>query len=171
VISTIHANSVLQVSERFLSMIDPAHRADSEFLLAHFLRVVIHQRLVRRLCSCARPLTADLIEGVQAQALRLTGGLIQPREGLRHKVGCTRCAGLGYSGRVAAHETLHVPADEGMRGRFVKAFKNHNLELPVDLHTENGVEYTSRLQTLQTLMDQGLVDWPSVLQALGVTGD
>ncbi|PZO24830.1 MAG: hypothetical protein DCE88_14265, partial [Betaproteobacteria bacterium] len=78
--------------------------------------------------------------------------------------------GLGYSGRVAAHETMHVPAEETMRGRFVKAFKNHNLELPVDLCEENGVDYTSRLQTLQTLLDQGMVDWPSVLQILGVAG-
>jgi len=171
VISTIHANSVLQVSERFLSMIDPAHRADSEFLLAHFLRVVIHQRLVRRLCSCAKPVQGEMLEHFQSQAVRLTGGLIQPRTGLRHKVGCTRCAGLGYSGRVAAHETMHVPAEETMRGRFVKAFKSHNLELPVDLCEENGVDYTSRLQTLQTLLDQGMVDWPSVLQILGVAGD
>ncbi|WP_394673459.1 GspE/PulE family protein [Limnobacter sp.] len=171
VISTIHANSVLQVSERFLSMIDPAHRADSEFLLAHFLRVVIHQRLVRRLCSCAKPVQGEILDMFHSQAYRLTGGLILPRVGLRQKVGCTRCAGLGYSGRVAAHETMHVPVDESMRGRFVKAFKSHNLELPVDLCTENGVDYTSRLQTLQTLLDQGLVDWPSVLQVLGVAGD
>lgn len=171
VISTIHANSVLQVSERFLSMIDPSHRADSEFLLAHFLRVVIHQRLVRRLCSCSKPVPNDELQNYQAQALRLTGGLITPREGLRHKVGCTRCAGLGYSGRVAAHETMHVPPTETMRARFVKAFKGHNLELPVDLCEDNGVEYTSRIQTLQTLMDQGLMDWPSVLQSLGMVGE
>ena len=112
-----------------------------------------------------------MLEHFQSQAFRLTGGLIQPRAGLRHKVGCTRCAGLGYSGRVAAHETMHVPAEETMRGRFVKAFKSHNLELPVDLCEENGVDYTSRLQTLQTLLDQGMVDWPSVLQILGVAGD
>lgn len=171
VISTIHANSVLQVSERFLSMIDPAHRADSEFLLAHFLRVIIHQRLVRRLCACAKPMSLQALEQAQSQALRLAGGLVQPRAGARQIVGCTRCAGLGYSGRVAAHETLHVPPDEAMRGRFVRAFKSHNLELPIDLNAENGVVYTSRLQTLQTLMDLGLVDWASVMQLLGVAGD
>ena len=167
VISTIHANSVIQVSERFLSMIDSAHRADSEFLIAHFLRMVIHQRLIRRLCACAKPVTADEIEQIQPHSLRLTGGLIQPRLGLKKRGGCTRCASSGYSGRVAAHETLHVPANEGMRSSFVRAFRNHELELPVDLRTENGVEYTSRLQTLQNLMDQGLVDWQSVAQLFG----
>lgn len=152
-------------------MIDPAHRADSEFLLAHFLRMVIHQRLVRRLCGCARPVDAAGLDAAKALAIRATGGLVTPRVGLKHAVGCTRCGGSGYSGRVAAHETLHVPANESMRGKFVRAFKNHNLELPVDLNEENGVEYTSRLQTLQTLMDQGLVDLPSVLKVLGVSGD
>jgi len=167
VISTIHANSVIQVSERFLSMIDPSHRADSEFLIAHFLRMVVHQRLMRRLCSCARLMYNDEVEQLQAHTLRLTGGLIQARPGLKKKVGCTRCASSGYSGRVAAHETLHVPNNESMRANFVRAFKHHELELPIDLREENGVEYTSRLETLQTLMDQGLVDWLSVAQLFG----
>ncbi|HEX4918284.1 MAG TPA: ATPase, T2SS/T4P/T4SS family [Limnobacter sp.] len=168
VISTIHANSVIQVSERFLSMIDPAHRLDSEFLLAHFLRMVVHQRLVRKLCSCARPLTEQEMGLATLQCLRLTGGLLQPRAGLRRAVGCTRCSGQGYSGRVAAHETIHIPNDEHMRSRFVRAFKSHSIELPVDLRPDNGVEVTTRVETLQTLMDQGLVDLSSVFQALGV---
>lgn len=167
VISTIHANSVLQVSERFLSMIDSAHRADSEFLLAHFLRIVIHQRLVRRLCSCASLVGPETLEALQIQAIRATGQLIQPRHGLRHAVGCTRCNGLGYSGRVAVHETMHIPADEQMRARFVRAFRSHQIELPADLNAGNGIELTNRFQTLQVLMDEGLIDWPSVMQILG----
>jgi type II secretory ATPase GspE/PulE/Tfp pilus assembly ATPase PilB-like protein len=168
VISTIHANSVIQVTERFLSMIDASHRSDSEFLIAHFLRMIIHQRLMRRLCSCAKPMHNDEIEQINPGIATLTGGLIQARTGLKKKTGCTRCLGTGYSGRVAAHETLHIPADQAMRAKFVRAFKNHELELPIDLREENGVEYTSRLQTLQTLMDQGLIDWPSVAQLFGV---
>jgi len=168
VISTIHANSVIQVTERFLSMIDSSHRSDSEFLIAHFLRMIIHQRLMRRLCSCAKPMHNDEIENINPSISTLTGGLIEARPGLKKKTGCTRCLGTGYSGRVAAHETLHIPADQAMRAKFVRAFKNHELELPVDLREENGVEYTSRLQTLQTLMDQGLIDWPSVAQLFGV---
>ena len=168
VISTIHANSVIQVTERFLSMIDSAHRADSEFLIAHFLRMIVHQRLMRRLCSCAKPMHNDEIEQINPGIVQLTGGLIQARPGLKKKTGCTRCLGSGYSGRVAAHETLHIPVDEDMRAKFVRAFKNHELELPIDLREENGVEYTSRLKTLQTLMDQGLIDWQSVAQLFGV---
>lgn len=168
VISTIHANSVIQVTERFLSMIDSAHRADSEFLIAHFLRMIIHQRLVRRLCACAKPMQNDEIEQLNTKIQLITGGLIQARPGLKKKTGCSHCLGSGYSGRVAAHETLHVPQDEEMRAKFVHAFKNHELELPIDLREENGVDYTSRLQTLQTLMDQGLMDWPSVAQSFGV---
>lgn len=168
VISTIHANSVIQVTERFLSMIDSAHRSDSEFLIAHFLRMIVHQRLMRRLCSCAKPMHNDEIEQINPGIVQLTGGLIQARTGLKKKTGCTRCLSSGYSGRVAAHETLHIPADEGMRAKFVRAFKNHELELPIDLREENGVEYTSRLKTLQTLMDQGLIDWQSVAQLFGV---
>jgi type II secretory ATPase GspE/PulE/Tfp pilus assembly ATPase PilB-like protein len=169
VISTIHANSVIQVTERFMSMIDQAHRADAEFLMAHFLKMVVHQRLIRRLCSCAKLVNDEEIEQAQAHALRLTGGLIHVHHSLKKKVGCTRCAGTGYFGRVAAHETLHVPNNENMRSKFVRAFKHNELELPVNLIPDNGVEYTSRLKTLQTLMDQGLVDWHSVAQLFGGT--
>lgn len=171
VISTIHANSVTQVSERFLSMIDPVHRADSEFLIAHYLRMVVHQRLMRRLCHCAVHIDQKTLDRIQMQTQRLTGGLLAPTPSMRCAVGCARCSGTGYSGRLAVHETLHVPNEEGMRGRFVRAFKNHLLELPVDLTEVNGVEYTSRLQTLQVLMDHGLVDWLTVGQLFGGVED
>ncbi|HEX4843354.1 MAG TPA: ATPase, T2SS/T4P/T4SS family [Limnobacter sp.] len=168
VISTIHANSALQVTERFLSIIDPVHREDSEFLLAHYLRLVIHQRLVRRLCSCARECTHEELAQMQTLAAQRTGGLIQPQMGARKAQGCGRCNSTGYFGRVAAHETMHVPSDEDMRGKFIRAFRDKKIELPVDLVPEHGVEYISRVRTLEVLLNNGLVDWATVEQALGV---
>lgn len=169
VISTIHANSAIQVTERFLSMIDPVHREDSEFLIAHYLRLVVHQKLIRRLCSCAVPLNADESVATSERASRLTGGLVQLAGGeLKKALGCARCGGSGYWGRVAAHETMNIPTDEDMRGRFVKAFRAKQVELPADLVPDNGIEYFSRLNTLETLLKHGVVDWPTVEKALGV---
>lgn len=170
VISTLHANSVLQVTERFLSIIDQSHREDAKFLLAHYLKVIVHQKLVRRLCICAQVVTGSEYELVKEQASRLTGGLIQLKAGVKHKVGCPNCVG-GYLGRASAHETLAVPHDEHMRGRFVQAMNADRLELPADLHAENGVDFISRLETLQILLDNGVVDWPTACKTLGLQED
>ncbi|HEX4879502.1 MAG TPA: ATPase, T2SS/T4P/T4SS family [Limnobacter sp.] len=168
VISTIHANSAIQVTERFLSIIDPVHREDSEFLIAHYLRLVIHQKLVRRLCSCAVPASPGEVEAMQQRAYKLTGGLVNLGHGLKKAHGCARCGNTGYWGRVASHETLHIPNEEAMRSRFVKAFRNKQVELPADLVPDNGVEYVSRINTLELLLNHGVVDWPTVEKALGV---
>lgn len=169
VISTLHANSVLQVQERFLSIIDPVYRQDAEFLLAHYLRLIMHQRLVVRLCSCAQPLQAKEFDDLQECIDRLTGGVFHLSRQARRAQGCERCQGSGYLGRVAAHETVHVPMEEHSRSQFVKALQTHALELPADLTESNGVEYISRATTLQTLMDQGVVDWPTVARCLGLS--
>ena len=168
VISTIHANSVLQVSERFLSIIDNSHREDAEFLLAHYLRLAIHQRLERKLCVCAEPLTQTELEEIEVVETRVTGGLIKVREGLKKAVGCAKCEGTGYRGRVAVHETMHIAKQEDIRAKFVRAFKGHQIELPADLHMGNGVEFISRFETYQTLLNNGVIDWPTVVKSVGV---
>lgn len=170
VISTIHANSVIQVPERFLSLIDPQHRSDSEFLLAHFLKLVIHQRLVRKLCKCAVELNEDELADLQFDMERSTGGLMKARSGFKRACGCTRCEGTGYYSRVVAHETLSVPPIEHMRNKFIRAFKDKELELPINLNSDNGVDYISRLDTLQTLLNEGVMDWPTARQVLGLGG-
>ncbi|HEY1057503.1 MAG TPA: ATPase, T2SS/T4P/T4SS family [Limnobacter sp.] len=168
VISTIHANSAVQVTERFLSMIDPVHRADSEFLIAHYLRLVIHQKLMPKLCTCAQHCSEEERTQIGQHMARTTGGLLTLPGGLKKALGCSRCQGSGYKGRIAAHETLHIPADEESRSRFVQAFRAGRVELPADLVLENGIEFISRLNTLQTLLEQGLLDWPTVMKSLGV---
>lgn len=168
VISTIHANSAIQVTERFLSIIDPVHREDSEFLLAHYLRLVIHQKLARRLCTCCVDINPIEAHALRERASLLTGGLIKLGKHLKKSNGCSRCGGSGYWGRVAAHETMNIPAEESMRSRFVKAFRARQIELPADLVAENGIEYFSRLNTLETLLNNGVLDWPTVEQALGI---
>lgn len=169
VISTIHANSALQVTERFLSMIDPAHRADSEFLIGHYLRLVVHQKLLKKLCSCALPCSDEELADIQFEASRTVGGLIEPRPGLRKRRGCSRCNQTGYLGRVSAHETMHIPNDQDMRGRYVRAFKAGTIELAADLCLTNGVEFISRFQTLNVLLNAGVVDWETAIQAVGVS--
>lgn len=57
-----------------------------------------------------------------------------------------------------------------MRNKFIRAFKDKELELPINLNSDNGVDYISRLDTLQTLLNEGVMDWPTARQVLGLGG-
>lgn len=168
VISTIHANSVLQVTERFLSIIDNVHREDAQFLMAHYLRMIIHQRLERRLCACAKLLADTELALLEQEEKRLTGGLIRIKQGMKKPFGCPRCDGTGYKGRLAVHETLHVSRQDAQRARFVRAFRSGQIELPADLNADNGVEFISRFDTYQVLLENGLIDWQTLVRHVGV---
>jgi general secretion pathway protein E len=99
ILSTLHTNTAAGAVSRLLDMdVEP-------FLLGSVLTGVLAQRLVRRLCSdCRTPY--DPREDAP-EALRL----LLEAEGIRrlyHPVGCARCGGSGYSGRIALLEFLRV---------------------------------------------------------------
>ncbi|OYX93829.1 MAG: type II secretion system protein GspE, partial [Caulobacter sp. 35-67-4] len=95
VLSTVHTNDAAGAVVRLRDMgVEP-------FLLASTLRLIIAQRLVRRLCEhCRTPEPAD------AAAAALVG--IEPGETLYRPVGCSHCAHTGYQGRIGIYEALRV---------------------------------------------------------------
>ncbi|HEV3320437.1 MAG TPA: ATPase, T2SS/T4P/T4SS family [Solirubrobacteraceae bacterium] len=99
VLSTLHTRDAPSALGRLMDMgIEP-------FLISSAIDCVVAQRLVRMLCShCKRP--QQLSEAVLAEH-GLTGA--QPLEA----VGCSRCGGSGYRGRVGVYEVMAV--DERIR--------------------------------------------------------
>jgi type IV pilus assembly protein PilB len=99
VLSTLHTRDAPSALGRLIDMgIEP-------FLISSAIDCVVAQRLVRVLCShCKRP--QQLSEAVLAEH-GLTGA--QPLEA----VGCTRCGGSGYRGRMGVYEVMTV--DERVR--------------------------------------------------------
>ncbi|TAL53582.1 GspE/PulE family protein [Pandoraea sp.] len=97
VLSSVHANGVFSVLERFMYMdVEPAS-------LLEALNGVVAQRLVRRVCDeCARPALPDS-ETLAAWGLGLKrlghGEFMAGR-------GCDACRHTGYRGRVAVAEVL-----------------------------------------------------------------
>ena len=86
--STFHAGSAAEAVSRLSDMgIEP-------YLLRSGLLAIVSQRLVRRLCDCAR------WSNDPADRLGL------PVEGVRLPVGCRTCNGTGYRGRFAMVEML-----------------------------------------------------------------
>ena len=89
VLSTFHAGSAAGAIGRLADMgIEP-------YLLRSGLLAVVSQRLVRTLCDCAR-------------RRRRPAGPARPagRAGARVAVGCERCGGTGYRGRMVLAEML-----------------------------------------------------------------
>jgi type IV pilus assembly protein PilB len=99
VLSTLHTRDAPSALGRLMDMgIEP-------FLVSSAIDCVVAQRLVRMLCThCKRP--QQLSEAVLAEH-GLTGA--QPQEA----VGCSRCGGSGYRGRVGVYEVMSV--DERIR--------------------------------------------------------
>jgi type IV pilus assembly protein PilB len=104
VLSTLHTRDAPSALGRLIDMgIEP-------FLISAAIDCVVAQRLVRMLCThCKRP--QHLPESVLAEH-GLAGAV--PYE----PVGCTRCGGSGYRGRVGVYEVMTI--DEQIRAMVLK---------------------------------------------------
>ena len=100
VLSTVHTNDAIGAVTRLRDMgVEP-------FLLASTLRVIVAQRLVRRLCPNCRQ--ADSADASIASLLGVEVGSRSWRA-----VGCSECSATGYAGRVGLFEVVAV--DDAMR--------------------------------------------------------
>jgi general secretion pathway protein E len=104
VFSTLHTNDAPGAITRLVDMgIEP-------FLVASAIELVIAQRLVRRLCNeCARP--APITKVKLLENLAILG--CDPAEAdridtLKAPVGCDRCRGTGYRGRIGIFEIFRL---------------------------------------------------------------
>ena len=99
VLSTLHTNSAAGDIPRFLDM-----RAEG-FLLASTVKLIIAQRLVRKICSnCMESYTPapDLLLFVKEKFKRELAGTFY------HGKGCGECNNSGYKGRIGVYELLEV---------------------------------------------------------------
>ncbi|HAI60208.1 MAG TPA: MSHA biogenesis protein MshE [Xanthomonadaceae bacterium] len=118
VLSTLHTNDAVGTADRLLDMGAPG------YLLAASLRVIIAQRLVRRVCeSCGERHLPDAND--QAWLSELRPGV--DTSGLRRGRGCQHCNGTGYRGRFGVYEYLEPTLDmlealrRGQHDGFVRA--------------------------------------------------
>ncbi|MFZ5657237.1 MAG: GspE/PulE family protein [Pseudomonadota bacterium] len=99
VLSTLHTNDAVSAFTRLIDMgVEP-------FLVATSVRAVQAQRLVRRLCECARPTS------VLPAVTRIAEAAVAPEDGgarWMEAAGCPRCQGTGYRGRVGIYELVDV---------------------------------------------------------------
>lgn len=96
--STLHTNDAPSAVSRLYKMgIEP-------FLIAYAINIIVAQRLIRRLCpECKRRVTT--IDPEIVHVLQLDPDEWKDYE-IYEAVGCPKCSGTGYKGRIAIHEAL-----------------------------------------------------------------
>ncbi len=117
VFSTLHTNDAASAVTRLIDMgVEP-------FLVASSVKMILAQRLIRRLCEkCKIPkhLSAEQI----AELGSVQSG---PGRELYAAKGCPVCNGVGYSGRLAVYEVL--PIDNGFSGLIAKGIATSELRV------------------------------------------
>jgi len=98
VLSTVHTNSAIGAITRLRDM------GIESYLLASSIRVVMSQRLVRRLCpNCKKPLDPP-VAVKQKYALKSNDQTYQ-------SIGCIECNQTGFKGRIALAECISISDD------------------------------------------------------------
>ncbi len=99
VLSTLHTNDAPATLTRLMNMGIPT------FNLASSILLITAQRLVRRLCTCKKPLETPIETLLNAgfEEPDLDGSWVLYGPG-----GCERCKGTGYKGRVGLYEVMPV---------------------------------------------------------------
>jgi type II secretory ATPase GspE/PulE/Tfp pilus assembly ATPase PilB-like protein len=145
-LTSFHAGSAAESVSRLLDMgIEP-------YVLRSGLLAVLNQRLLRKLCPCARP-----IRDFEAML-----GL--PVNSARTPVGCPECGNAGYRGRLLLVEMLCAqPAELGEA--ILDCKDTHVLER---LAIESGM--TTRWQNACAMIEAGLTSPVEVRRVLGFSG-
>ncbi len=97
VLSTLHTNDAPSTITRLVEMgVEP-------FLVASALDCIVAQRLARMLCRHCKQRTI-----ISAEALRENGFSGRIELEAYEAVGCSRCGGTGYKGRIAVYEVMRM---------------------------------------------------------------
>lgn len=122
VLSTIHTNNAAGAVQRMLNLeIDPSDIISST-------NAFVAQRLVRKLCDCkkeTKPTTEEKEKITQVlRTISPKTGIKAPAIGNIYKsVGCQKCNGLGYKGRMVISEVFTIDRD-------IQGLINHRATTP-----------------------------------------
>lgn len=141
VLSTLHTNSAAGAFPRLLDLgINPK-------VISSAVNVAMAQRLIRRLCPICKkevPIDASKKEIILKKLSDLPEGVEVPQtEKMWEAVGCDKCSGLGYKGRLGIFEII-------MMSEKLNEVINQN---PSEVEIENA----SREQGLPNMIQDGLI--------------
>lgn len=124
VFSTLHTNGAIETATRLLDM------GVAGYILASALRVIIAQRLVRRICEyCVEPTEIEpgQLIWLEKSQNKDYGGVI-----FKHGRGCHQCNHTGYKGRIGVYELLDLRSEtlDALRRNDAAAFTLAAIQTP-----------------------------------------
>ena len=123
VLSTLHTNDAPSTLTRLMNMGVPTFNIASSILL------ITAQRLVRRLCTCKKPLDTPIETlmnaGFTESDIDGSWVLYGPSE-------CERCKGSGYKGRVGLYQVMPVTEAIPVSYTHLDVYKRQLLRWEVD---------------------------------------
>jgi len=164
-LATLHTDNVPDSVSRLVGMFSDSYRRVGTMALSSLLRGVLNQRLLPRLCACAKPASFD-----PAQMGRLGKSMAYAGETVMERQGCERCNGTGLYGRVALLEAAFWPKDDELRREMARILLSG--QSAAELLRLEGMFYLSREESLWQLFTSGLIDARIVQNVMGeVPGD
>lgn len=159
-LASLHTDNVPDSVSRLIGMFSDSYRRVGTMALASLLRGVLNQRLLPRLCVCAKPVSFDA-----SRLGRLGKSNAYSGQQVMERVGCERCKGKGTFGRVALLEAAFWPKDDELRRQMARLLLSG--QPATELLKLEGVYYLSRDESLWKLYTSGLVDAAIVQTVLG----
>jgi len=152
VMSTLHTNDAPSTLTRLANMGVPAFNIVSSVIL------ITAQRLARRLCTCKQPteLEHDALLAAGFEAGDLDGSWVPYKA-----VGCDRCKGSGYKGRVGIYEVM--PITEELQRIILKGGSSIEIAQQAQLEGVKNLRQSGLLK-----VKQGVT---SLEEVLGCTND
>ena len=151
VMATMHTNSALQAVTRLIQIgVEP-------FLVAPSLIGVMAQRLVRRLCDNCK----ERRELAPAEIQRYFEWDGTTRVGFCRPVGCERCGGTGFQGRLAIHELFVIDEQTReliARGASILDIQRHARERGYRSMRYDGYKKVLRGLTTPEEVDRAMVE-------------
>lgn len=149
VLSTVHTNSSAATVTRLQDI------GAEPYLLASSLKLIVAQRLVRKLCP--QCLSDQLDDSYHAAARRL-GITLEP--GARSADGCSACSSTGYRGRTAIYELLPLDSEIGA------AINSGACEQEI-LSMARRCSFQTMAETAAGLINSGITSPIEILRELG----
>ncbi len=131
VLTTLHTNDAPAAITRLTKM------GVESFLTASAIDCVVAQRLARQLCPDCKQRTV-----IEQRALELSGFRVGADLEGWEAVGCSRCGGTGYRGRVGLYSVMQM--SEGIK------------EMTVDGASQADIEQLARTEGMLTLREDGI---------------
>ncbi len=140
VFSTLHTNDAPATLTRLMNM------GVAPFNIASSIILITAQRLARRLCTCKKPATLSdeilLAAGFKEEELDGTWQPYQP-------VGCERCLGGGYKGRVGIYQIM--PITEALTRLILNSASAMEIAKQSELEGVNSLRRSGLLKVRQGL--------------------